>query len=135
MMSFNKIDLKIFDLNYREVNFTVDYFMYEEDRIIFRANLNNMELEFNYFEFLDETGEYDLAILDQSEDTVFISSNCERKTTLNLIKNLSVSVDGINKYKLKISFEILESELINMDNYSVHIKQFKRDSKLKQLGI
>ena len=135
MMSFNKIDLKIFDKNFKESNFTVDYFMYEEDRIVFRANLNNTELEFNYFEFLDETGEYDLAILDQSEGTGFISSNWERKTTLNLIKNLSVSVDGINKYKLKISFEILESELINMDNYSEHIKKFRRDFKLKQLGI
>lgn len=135
MMSFQKIVLKIFDKNFKEGNFTIDYFMYEEDRIVARANLNNKDLEFNYFEFLDEIGECDLAILDQSEGTGFISSNWERKTTLNLIKNLSVSVDGINKYKLKISFEILESELINMDNYSEHIKQFKRDSKLRQLGI
>lgn len=129
------IDLKIFDRNFKEGNFTVDYFMYEEDRIIFRANINNMDLEFNYFEFLDETGEYDLAILCQRGGVGFINSNYEIKTTLNLIKNLSVSVDGINKYKLKISFEILESELINMDNYNEHIKQFKRDSKLRQLGI
>ncbi len=132
------IDLKIFDKNYREANFTVDYFVFDENRFIFYASFNNMELEFNYFEFLDNCGDFDLAILDQKpNDFNFLSSNIveKRSTTLNFISNLDVSVNKNNKYKLEISFDLLDSEYIDMNKYKESIKSLRRDFKLKELGI
>jgi hypothetical protein len=131
------IDLKIFDKNYREVNFSVDYFVFDENRFIFYASLNNMELEFNYFEFLDNFGDFDLAILDQkTNDFNFFSNNIieKRSTTLNFISNLDV-VHKDSEYKLEISFDILDSEYIDMNKYKESIKSLRRDFKLKELGI
>lgn len=132
------IDLKIFDRNYREANFIVDYFVFDENRFIFYASFNNMEIEFNYFEFLDNCGDFDLAILDQKpNDFNFLSSNIveKRSTTLNFISNLDVSVNKKNKYKLEISFDLLDSEYIDMNKYKESIKSFRRDFKLSELGI
>jgi hypothetical protein len=131
------IDLKIFDKNYREVNFSVDYFVFDENRFIFYASLDNMELEFNYFEFLDNCGDFDLAILDQkTNDFNFFSNNIieKRSTTLNFISNLDV-VHKDSEYKLDISFDVLDSEYIDMNKYKESIKLLRRDFKLKELGI
>jgi len=135
-MGPNSIDLKIIDKNNNDANFVIDYFVVNDGRFIFSANFNNMELEFNYFEFLDNSGDFDLAILDQrTRPGSFFNAIEKRNTTLNFISNLDVRVHKNNKYKLEISFEVLDTENIDMSNYTKSLKSFRRDCKLKVLGI